>query len=84
MIKWGLLMVKTTKEIKDNYIIVTDKWLRKSTSNNHKVIDRNYFADSEGNIYKVDGKYVVLDYSIKKRNSNLACYYFWRHYIYGS
>lgn len=32
-------MVKTTKEIKDNYIIVTDKWLRKSTSNNHKVID---------------------------------------------
>ena len=39
MIKGGLLMVKTTKEIKDNYIIVTDKWLRKSTSNNHKVID---------------------------------------------
>ena len=60
-------MIKTTKEIKDNYIIVTNKWLRKSTSNNHKVIDRNYFADSEGNIYKVDGKYVVLDYSIKEK-----------------
>lgn len=60
-------MIKTTKEIKDNYIIVTDKWLRKGTSNNHKVIDRNYFADSEGNIYKVDGKYVVLDYSIKEK-----------------
>lgn len=60
-------MIKTTKEIKDNYIIVTDKWLRKGTSNNHKVIDRNYFADSEGNIYKVDGKYVVLDYFIKEK-----------------
>ena len=60
-------MIKSTKEIKDNYIIVTDKWLRKGTSNNHKVIDRNYFADSEGNIYKVDGKYVVLDYSIKEK-----------------
>lgn len=60
-------MVKTTKEIKNNYIIVTDKWLGKDTSNNHKVIDRNYFADSEGNIYKVDGKYVVLDYSIKEK-----------------
>lgn len=43
-------MIKTTKEIKDNYIIVTDKWLRKSISNNHKVIDRNYFADNEGNM----------------------------------
>lgn len=60
-------MIKTTKEIKNNYTIVTDKWLRKSTSNNHKVIDRNYFADSEGNIYKVDVKYVVLDYSIKEK-----------------
>ena len=60
-------MIKITEEIKDNYITVTDKWLRKSTSNNHKVIDRNYFADSEGNIYKVDGKYVVLDYSIKEK-----------------
>ena len=45
------------------YIDVTKEWLDKATPNSHIVIDRTFYNDSDENIYYVDGKNVILDYS---------------------
>lgn len=62
-----MIMSKTVKQVVDNYIVITDKYSRNDISKNYKVLDKKYFADVDGNIYKVDGKYVVLDYSIREK-----------------
>lgn len=62
-----MIMSKTVKQVVDNYIVITDKYSRNNISKNYKVLDKKYFADVDGNIYKVDGKYVVLDYSIREK-----------------
>ena len=54
----------TEKEVKNvNYIDIT----KKNKFNSHKILDKNYFKDSKGFKYKVDGKNIVLDYSKKKK-----------------
>ena len=54
-------------EVKENYIDVTEEWLNKENVKKGRVINRNYYIDKEDNKYKVDGKNVVLDYSIKEK-----------------
>ena len=54
-------------EIKENYIDVTEEWINKENFKKGIVINRNYYIDKECNKYKVDGKNVVLDYSIKEK-----------------
>lgn len=49
-----------------NYIDITDKWLKNSKPNNYEVKNMSYFKH-EGIKYQVDGKNVVLDYSLKER-----------------
>ena len=50
----------------NNYIDITSKWLETATPNSHIVVDRQYF-EYKGNRYNVDGKNVVLDYSLKEK-----------------
>ena len=50
-----------------NYKDVTEEWLNKESVKKGIVINRIYYIDKEGNKYKVDGKNVVLDYSIKEK-----------------
>ena len=55
----------TEKEVKNvNYIDIT----KKNKFNSRKILDKNYFKDSKGFKYKVDGKNVVLDYSKKEKD----------------
>lgn len=49
-----------------DYVDVTKEWLNNATPNNHKVEDRQYF-EKDGVKYQIDGKDVVLDYSIKEK-----------------
>ena len=50
----------------NNYIDITSEWLETATPNSHIVEDRQYF-EYKGNRYNVDGKNVVLDYSLKEK-----------------
>lgn len=50
----------------NNYIDITSEWLETATPNSHTVEDRQYF-EYKGNRYNVDGKNVVLDYSLKEK-----------------
>ncbi len=43
------------------YNDVTNEWLNKAKPNTGKVINRNYYIDTNGNKYKVDNKNVVFD-----------------------
>lgn len=49
-----------------DYVDVTKEWLNNATPNSHKVEDRQYF-EKDGVKYQVDGKDVVLDYSINEK-----------------
>ncbi len=49
------------ESIGQNFRDITEEWLRNATPNSHKVVDLLEYTD-EGVTYKVDGKYVVLDY----------------------
>jgi len=51
---------------KKAYVDVTYEWILSATPNSHKVLDAKYFKDSNGIKYYVDGKNVVLDYSLKE------------------
>ena len=51
---------------KESYIDVTSIWINNAKPNSHKVKDKMYYKHN-GVIYKVDNKYVVLDYSKKER-----------------
>lgn len=59
---------QNTKDARNNvdYVDVTKEWLNNATPNSHKVEDRQYF-EKEGIKYQVDGKNVVLDYSVKEK-----------------
>ena len=61
---------RSIKNINDidgvGYTDITKEWLETATPNSHKVEDRQYF-EHEGNRYNVDGKNVVLDYSLKEK-----------------
>lgn len=46
----------------ENYIDVTEEWLKNAKPNSHKVKEQLFF-EYEGKRYDVDGKNVVLDYS---------------------
>lgn len=46
-----------------NYIDVTKEWINDATPNSHEIKESLNFKDKEGNIFIVDGKNVVLDYS---------------------
>lgn len=46
----------------ENYIDVTNEWIKKAKPNTHIVKDRKYF-EHNGIKYKVDNKNIVLDYS---------------------
>ena len=63
----GYKSIKNINNI-DNvgYTDITKEWLETATPNSHKVEDRQYF-EYEGNRYNVDGKNVVLDYSLKEK-----------------
>lgn len=54
--------------IKQNYIDVTDEWLRNAKPNSHKVKNLDYWLINNKK-HKVDGKNIVLDYS----NNELEC-----------
>lgn len=58
--------MNTTKERK-YYKDVTQKWLKNAMPNSCNVIDSRYFRDTKGNKYYVDGKKVILDYSIREK-----------------
>lgn len=45
---------------------VTEEWIKDASPNSHKVVDLSEYA-LNGAIYKVDGKYVLLDYSDKEK-----------------
>ena len=47
---------------------ITKSFIRKSTSNSHEVKDAKYYEDAKGNKYYVDGKNVVIDYSVSEKN----------------
>ncbi len=49
------------------YKDVTQEWLDKANPNSHKVKNRNYYEYVNVN-YEVDGKNVVLDYSLKEKD----------------
>lgn len=51
-----------------NYRNITKSFMKKSTPNSHKIKDAEYFEDTKGNKYYVDGKNVVLDYSESEKN----------------
>ena len=55
----------------ENYIDVTEKWLKNAKPNSHKV-KKQLFFDYQGVRYYVDGKNVVLDYS--KQELEMACF----------
>ena len=55
----------TQKTLEKDYINVTDEWIKDSKPNSHKIID-SYFYISNNKIYIVDGKKVVLDYSLRE------------------
>lgn len=46
----------------ENYIDVTEEWLKNAKPNSHKVKEQLFF-EYDGKRYDVDGKNVVLDYS---------------------
>ena len=58
--EWKKGIIKR-KEIQ-NYLIITNEWLKKATPNSHKVVDMDYF-EYKGIKYEVDGEKVVFDYS---------------------
>lgn len=60
-------LIKNQSKTKNNHIDITSEWIKNKRPNSHKVIDRNYFKDDYGNIYRVDNKNVVLDYSDKEK-----------------
>lgn len=47
---------------------ITKSFIKKSTPNSHEVKDAKYYEDAEGNKYYVDGKNVVIDYSVSEKN----------------
>ena len=47
---------------------ITKSFIRKSTPNSHEVKDAKYYEDAKGNKYYVDGKNVVIDYSVSEKN----------------
>jgi len=57
----------TTTKVKKNYKDVTMQWKKESTPNSHVVKDRDYFEMNNGKRYYVDGKNVVLDYSLEEK-----------------
>lgn len=59
-------MNKVLEKSNVNYIDITKVWKVKSKGK-YKVIDKRYFKDSNKNIYKLDNKYVVLDYSKEEK-----------------
>lgn len=60
--KFNNLGLVTADSSKQNYIDVTNEWLKNATPNSHKVSDLlEYEVDNV--LYKVDGKHVVLDYN---------------------
>ena len=63
---WKSTVVSDKRNTKMSYEDVTKEWLRKAIPSNYKVKDRQYF-EYNGTKYKVDGKNVVLDYSIKEK-----------------
>lgn len=63
----GYRSIKNINDIDGvGYTDITKEWLKTATPNSHKVEDRQYF-EHEGNRYNVDGKNVVLDYSLKEK-----------------
>ena len=63
----GYRSIKNINDIDGvGYTDITKEWLETATPNSHKVEDRQYF-EYEGNRYNVDGKNVVLDYSLKEK-----------------
>lgn len=67
-VKKKTIELKSTvnNKIDSNYKDVTKKWLKTAHPNSHKIEDRQYF-EHEGIKYEVDGKNVVLDYSLKEK-----------------
>lgn len=49
------------------YSDVTNKYLRESTPDSHNVVDLHEY-NTDGTIYKVDGKHVLLSYSQKEKS----------------
>ena len=47
---------------------ITKSFIKKSTPNSHEVKDAKYYEDAKGNKYYVDGKNVVIDYSVSEKN----------------
>ena len=45
---------------------VTEEWIKGATPNSHEIVDLSEYT-SNGITYKVDGKYVLLDYSDKEK-----------------
>lgn len=61
--------VKETSPFKiSNFKDVTQEWLENATPDSHVVQDMNYFETHDGIKYYVDGKSVVLDYSLEEKN----------------
>ena len=54
------------KHKEEKYVDVTDSWIKKSTPNSHKILDKVEYTIN-GKTYKVDGKKVKLDYSNKEK-----------------
>ena len=55
------------KEIyNDNYLDVTNQWLDNTKSLFRIVLESHYYKDTNGNIFYVDNKNVVLDYNDKE------------------
>lgn len=49
------------------FIDITEDWLNNATPNSHEVLDALFFQDKNGIKYFVDGKNVVLDYSVQEK-----------------
>lgn len=54
------------RTLEENYIDVTEKCLKKAIPNSQEEKEQNYF-EYNGVKYVVDGKKVVLDYSVKEK-----------------
>lgn len=50
----------------DQFVDMTEEWIKQATPNSHKILDLQEVTLNNGK-YKVDGKNVLLDYSIKER-----------------
>ena len=81
--EWKRIQIQEDSTEKYRAVDVTEEWFRDAQPDSHEVTDLfEYIVD--GITYKVDGKYVRLDYSDREKSGTASGAQAWRRTIYGS